>query len=171
MRRCMQTAQAILRRDHGSVAVETAISCTIVVAMLLGISQISLAMYAYQFVSHASREATRYAIVRGDTCSINTPLQTNCNATAGQISTYVQSLGFKGIQSGQINVNTVWCAASVTSTSSGIYTTWPSCSASTAHDPGNLVKVTVSYPISASIAMGPKLSFSVSSTSQMVISQ
>jgi len=167
-------AHSVLRRirdEEGANAVEMAVSCTVLFSMLLGICQMSLALYAYQFCSSAARQATRYAMVRGSTSCTNTPNLTNCKATTANITSYVQGLGYTGITSSKVTVTTQWCSASTTTPSSTTTTTWSSCSGSTSNAPGNLVKVVVAYPLSFHIPFASKLSLSLSSTSQMVISQ
>ena len=45
---------------------EMALICAfVVIPTLFGIIEVSLALYSYNFVTDAAREATRYAIVRG----------------------------------------------------------------------------------------------------------
>jgi len=155
-----------LRDEEGANMVEMAVSCTFLFAMLLGICQLSLGLYAYQFCSDAARQATRYAMVRGSTSCTNTPSLSNCNATTTNISTYVKGLGYKGIKSSSLTVTTTWCAANT-----GTPATWGTCSAATSNAPGNLVKIVVAYPLTLHIPFAPQLSLSLSSTSQMVISQ
>jgi Flp pilus assembly protein TadG len=155
-----------LASDDGGSAVEFAVSCTILLAVLVGVCQMSLGLYAYQFTADAARQATRYAMVRGSTSCTNTPSLTNCNATTANITSYVRGLGYTGITSANVTVSTSWCAAS-TSTP----TTWSSCSSGTSNSPGNLVKVLVTYPVTFQVPFCPKVSLSLSSTSQMVISQ
>lgn len=159
---------ATLAREDGANVVETAISCSVLFAILFGICQMSLALYAYQFTANAARQATRWAMVRGSTSCTNTPSLTSCNATSSNITSYVQGLGFPGITSSNLNVTSSWCKAS-----SAPPTTWTSCSSSPGgfNAPGGLVKVVVSYPLSFHIPFSSSQSFSVSSTSQMVISQ
>jgi Flp pilus assembly protein TadG len=157
---------ARLRDESGVNAVEMALSCTVLFALLIGICQLSIGLYSYQFCSDAARQATRWAMVRGSTCKINTPNQTKCNASATDISSYVKGLGYTGIASSSITVTTTWCAAS-----SSTPTTWSTCSSGTTNAPGNLVKVVVSYPLSIQIPFAPKLSLNLGSTSQMVVSQ
>ena len=156
----------IAAREDGANLVETAVSCSVLFAMLFGMCQMSLAMYFYQFTSEAAREATRWAMVRGSTSCTNTPSLTKCGATAADITSYVQNLGFTGIISSNVNVTPQWCSAS-----SSTPTTWGSCSGTTSNAPNNLVKVTVSYPLSFHVPFGKSYSLNISSTSQMVISQ
>jgi len=157
---------ARLRDEEGASIIELAVSCTALFSMLLGICQLSLGLYAYQFCSDAARQATRYAMVRGSTSCTNTPSLSNCNASTGNISTYVKGLGYKGITASNITVTTTWCSAS-----SSAPTTWSSCAAGTSNAPGNLVKVAVAYPLSLHIPFAPQLSLSLGSTSQMVVAQ
>ncbi len=166
MKRLAHSVLARLRDESGLNAVEMAISCTVLFALLIGICQLSIGLYSYQFCSDAARQATRYAMVRGSTSCTNTPSLSKCNASTTDISTYVKGLGYTGITSSNITVTTSWCAAS-----SSTPTTWSSCSSGTTNAPGNLVKVVVSYPLTIQIPFAPKLSLNLGSTSQMVVSQ
>lgn len=154
------------RDEEGVTLVETAISCTVLFAMLFGICQMSLAMYVYHFTSDAARQATRYAIVRGSTSCTNTPNLSNCDATAAKITSYVRGLGYPGITSSKLTAATSWYTASSTTP-----TTWSACSTGICNTPGNLVKIVVSYPMTFQIPFSSNLSLNLSSTSQMVISQ
>lgn len=162
-------AQSVLGRlgdESGVNAVEMAVSCTVLFALLIGICQLSVGLYSYQFCSDAARQATRFAMVRGSTSCTNTPNLSKCNASTTDISTYVKGLGYTGITSSKITVTSSWCAAS-----SSTPTTWATCSSGTTNAPGNLVKVVVSYPMSIQIPFAPKLSLNLGSTSQMVVAQ
>lgn len=135
-------------------------------ALLFGAIQIGYALYAYNYVSDAAREATRYAIVRGSTSCTDTPSLSNCNATAGQIQTYVRNLGYPGFSSGNVTVTTTWCSASSTPPA-----TWSTCSSTTGNAPGNAVNVVVTYALPFSIPYWRSTTLNVSSTSQMIIQQ
>lgn len=156
-----------LRDEEGAAVVELAVSCTVLFSMLLGICQMAIGLYAYQYCSDAARQATRYAMVRGSTSCTNTPSLSDCNASASNISTWVKGLGFTGITSSNVTVTTTWCASSGPTPP----TTWSACSSGTSNKPGNLVKVVVSYPLSFQVPFAPKISLALSSTSQMVIAQ
>jgi len=151
--------------QEGAALVETALASAVFLALLFGIIQIAFALYTYDFVSEGAREGTRYAIVRGSTSCTNTPNLTNCNATAGQIQTYVKGLGFPGISSSNLTVTTTWCTASAQPT------TWSSCSSGTSKAPGNAVNVVVTYALPLSIPFWKSQSVNISSTSQMIIAQ
>lgn len=166
MRFQIHSVVARLRDEEGANAVEMAVSSLVLLTMLIGVCQMSLGLYAYQYCSDAARQATRYAMVRGSTSCTNTPNLSNCNATVSEIVSFVQGLGYKGITSTKVNVTPQWCVASTTTP-----TTWSSCSNTTSNAPGNLVQVTVAYPVSFHVPFAPQLSLNLSSTSQMVVSQ
>src|ERR1700751_4198757 len=85
--------------EEGSALAEIAIASAVVFALLFGVIQVAYALYTYEYVSEAAREAARYAIVRGSTSCTNTPNLANCNATGTEIQTYVQGLGYPGLSS------------------------------------------------------------------------
>lgn len=154
------------RNDQGATLVEWAISSVIFFAVLFGIIQFSLALYAYNYVNYAAREASRYAMVRGSsyTTACTSPGFANCIAqpgSTGDIQQFVQNLGFPGIDSSKIVVTTSWPG------NVGV------CTPSTdpCNNPGNLVKVAVSYPLSIGIPFWNVSVLNLSSTSEMVITQ
>jgi Flp pilus assembly protein TadG len=137
------------RDESGSSLVEFAITSTILFMLVFGVMAICLALYSYNVVSEAAREATRYAIVRGSACTKTVP----CKATSGQIETYVQNLGFPGIAPTSLTVTSDCC--------------WPNGD----KNPGSPVKVTVQYTFPLAIPFVPTRTLTMSSTSQMLISQ
>jgi Flp pilus assembly protein TadG len=147
-----------------------ALTSSVLLAMLMGICEISFAIYVSQYTSDAARQATRYAMVRGNTSCLNTPNLPNCDATGTEIQTWVQGLAYPGIQTGNVTATTTWCTASTTQPSSSNPTSW-TCSSGASNSPGNLVEVNVSYPISFTIPWVNTFSFHIASTSQMVIAQ
>jgi Flp pilus assembly protein TadG len=146
-----------VRRDEGTSMVEMAISIVLLLTVIFGVFEICLALYTYHFISDAAREGSRFAIVRGSACQ--SPGY-ECNATPAQIQTYVQNLGFPGINPSAMTVTTTW-APYANST----------CVTVTCNDPGNLVTVTVNYKFPLSIPFIPSTNLSMSSTSSMIISQ
>jgi Flp pilus assembly protein TadG len=152
--------------EEGSSLVEMALSCAVVVTMLLGIVEMSFALFSYDYISDAAREGSRYAIVRGSKSCSNTPSLTNCNATADKVQTYIKGLGYPGINSANMTVTTTWLTASATKP-----TTWSTCSSGTCNAPGNIVKVQVNYAFPISIPFVRLTTINVASTSQMVIAQ
>ncbi len=155
-----------LLHEEGSSLVELALVSTVLMALLIGFMQVSIALYAYHYTAQAARMATRYAMVRGSTSCTNTPKLANCNATGTEITNYVQGLGFPGISSSSVGVTPTWCASNNTTPA-----TWASCSSGSSNAPGNLVKVVVSYPLTFQIPFSKKMSLNLSSTSESVVSQ
>jgi Flp pilus assembly protein TadG len=136
------------RDDSGSSIVEFALASTILFMLVFGVMAICLALYSYNIVSEAAREATRYAIVRGSACTKTLP----CKATKDQIQTYVQGLGFPGINPTSLTLNADCCWA-------------------TDKNPGSTVQVTVNYTFPLVIPFVPSRTLTMSSTSAMLISQ
>jgi Flp pilus assembly protein TadG len=152
------------RDETGSTLVEFSISALLLFAMIFGIIEMSFAAYSYHYVASAAREAARYAIVRGSQC-INMP---DCNATSDQIQTHARSLGYPN--SSQLSVVVKWLSA----TGGPPATTWVACTPSgtvICNLPGNAVNVVVTDTILVGIPKWGIKSITLSSTSQMVISQ
>jgi Flp pilus assembly protein TadG len=145
--------------EDGSTLIETALSLVLLLSVVTGIMEIGWLLYTYHFISDAAREGTRYAIVRGSSCAVAGSLCTD--ASQANIQSYIGSLGFLGINSANMTVTATWP------------TTGAACtpSASPCNNPGNLVKVTVAYKFPLSIPFVKASTISMSSTSEMVISQ
>jgi Flp pilus assembly protein TadG len=158
-----------LKRDEGETLVEMAISTAIVMMLLFGVFDFSMYFYTYHFVSDAAREATRYAIVRGNMCGTQTPNQTNCDAGQTEIASYVDGLDYPGIDPSRLTLTANWNTGIMQTNG---HETWTSCGTSdTCKSPGNQVEVTVVYTFPLSVPFLNLQSMNVKSTSQMVISQ
>ena len=138
--------------------VEMAVALSLLFTMMFGIIQFSLAHYTYLYLSDVAREATRYAIVRGSSC---TSFSSACPATATDVQNYVMNLDFPAINANNITVATSWP------------TTGSSCTPSTSpcNNPGNLVQVVVNYSYQFSLPFMKVRTINMSATSEMVISQ
>lgn len=150
-----------VRGESGSSMVEFAVASVILFTLIFGVIAICFALYSYNVVAESAREATRYAIVRGSACSSST--FSNCNIDQTGLQTYVQSLGFPGINPSSLTVT-----ASATSPLTGT-----TCTPTLApcNKPGNLVQVTVQYTFPLVIPFVRRRTLSMSSTSAMYISQ
>lgn len=153
--------------ECGAAMIETALSAIVFLTVIFGIFEACLAVYSYHYISEVAREATRYAIVRGSSLGVDcaAPTYATCIAqggsnNAGDIATYVQNIGFPGIVANNITVNSTW----LTSTGAACGTA-DSCKA-----PGNQVQVNVQYLFPLVIPFIPTTNVTMSSTSQMVIS-
>ncbi len=155
----MRAAALTTRRgpsESGSSVLEMALSLIILLTFVFGIFEVSEAVFAYHVISDAAREGTRYAIVRGSSCSVITP----CPATGANIQTYLRGLALPGINPNLMTVAAAWPTSGSACTPS----------ASPCNNPGNLVQVTVTYNFSLSIPFVKARTITMSSTSQMVIS-
>jgi Flp pilus assembly protein TadG len=148
-----------LRADRGSSIVEFALASVILFTLLFGVIAICLALYSYNVVAEAAREATRYAIVRGSACN-SFP---NCNIDQTGLQTYVQGINFPGITPSSLTV-----AASATTPITLITCT---STLTPCNNPGSQVKVTVTYTFPLVIPFVPRRTLTMSSTSAMYISQ
>lgn len=137
---------------------ETAFSATAVLCLFFGVMEMSLALYTYHFLSEAARQATRYAVVRGSAC---TSFVTACPAKASDVQAFVRNLDFPGIVPANVTVTATWPTTGSTCTPSSL----------PCNNPGNLVKIKVQYKFPVSIPFVPSSTLTLSSTSQMVISQ
>jgi Flp pilus assembly protein TadG len=151
------------RDQRGSSMVEFALGASLLFMVVFGVIAMCLALYSYNVVSEAAREATRYAIVRGSAC---TSFATACPAmqtgNQGDIQTYVQGLTFPGINPNNLTAVPTWSP----------YPAGATCQPSAlCNNPGNQVMVTVTYQFPLVIPFVPRRTLSMSSTAEMVISQ
>jgi Flp pilus assembly protein TadG len=146
--------------ERGSAVVEFALSAIVLLTLVFGVIAMCLATYTYHTIADAAREGTRYAMVRGSSCSTYGKLGSPCPVTtSAQVQTYVRSLSFPGINPTSMTVNATWP------------TTGATCTPSTTpcNNPGNLVRVTVSYSLPLAIPFVPARTLTMTSSSQMVI--
>jgi len=146
--------------DQGQTIVESALSLGLLLTMMLGVIEGALMLTTYHYLSYAARVGSRYAMVRGSQC---TGFTTACPAIAGDVTTYVKSIPFIGVDPTKLTVNTTWGPAPPTGSS---------CATSACNDPGDQVTVTVTYPLSGfTVPLIPAFSGNMHSSSTMVIAQ
>ncbi|MGB8477539.1 MAG: TadE/TadG family type IV pilus assembly protein [Acidobacteriaceae bacterium] len=152
-------ARSRFAQEQGSSIIEMSLSLLVLLAIMFGLIEICFALYTYHFISNAAREGSRYAIVHGSACLNG---GASCTVTTDQIQTYVEDLGFPGINPSAMTVTTTYAA----------YPAGGTCTPSAAcNNPGNLATVTVSYNFPLSIPFVSSSVIAMSSTSSMVISQ
>jgi len=168
-----------LKRVSGATLVEFALVVIILLTILFGIAEFGHMLYAYHFVNHAAKEATRWAMVNGATCNNDAAFSSNglgsctapvtcsagscatCNsgcasATSTDISNFVQMITPQGTDTTKVTVTptrpgtTDFCVA----TQNG-----PSCP----------VEVQVSYSYNFLFPLIKAGPVTLSSTSEMVI--
>lgn len=143
------------------------VSALVYLPMLFGIFEVSYALYAYNFVCNASRQAARYAVVRGSPSCLIAPSFVDCNlgpsgstnstpaSTSGSttLQNYVRNMSYGGIDPSKVTVSAAWFASSTSSGTGGTSTTtWVACPAggdsagnAQCNSPGDAVQVYVSY--------------------------
>ena len=173
-------------REDGATLVEMGLSCAVMLVLLFGIIQMSMALYAYNFVAEAAREATRYAVVRGSNSCVISSTFPDCNLTpvasgnsgvaytTSPLQTYVRGRGFPFAD--RMNVTASWL---IQSQDASGHMTWPTACTGAA-DPttgnpcnnvGYAVQATVSYAYPLNIPFLQPITLNIHSTSQMVISE
>jgi Flp pilus assembly protein TadG len=155
--------------EEGTAMVEFAVCSLVLVAMLFTVLQVGLIFFDYNVISEAAREGARWAVVRGSTSCANTPNLTDCDATGAEIQSYVQGVTSSEISSTNLSVTTTWLTA--TSSGSPATTSWATCSTGTCNAPGNAVNVKITYPFHLIVPPVTVTTISMSSASQMIISQ
>jgi Flp pilus assembly protein TadG len=146
--------RALRRAEAGQTLVEAAFSISILLMLVVGIMQIMMALYCYNYVADAAREGARYAMVHGSSC-------TGCIAKGTDVQTYVQNLGLPVINTSSLTVTTQWPDTGSICTPSSI----------PCNNPGNNVKVTVQYQYLPHIPFIRSSTWLMSSTSEITIAQ
>lgn len=141
---------------------EFALTVTILASLIFGIFETALAFYSYNVIAEMSREATRYASVRGSNCTgLKGPDgKSNCAITQAQLNTFVQKSGFPAIDSTNLTTTATWSKAPGAA----------SCSNASCNGPGDQVNVKVSYSFPLSIPFVSGQTLSMTNTSKMIIS-
>jgi Flp pilus assembly protein TadG len=165
---------------RGGSLVEFAFVLTALFMLTFGIVDFSKAMFAYHWVSFAAHEATRYASVHGSTyftpCPTSTPfvMTSNCHVNVSNtanitnyVQTFAQGIYLNGTTSGNGGL--------------AVTTTWPGSTGSPTvcnttkgtNSPGCPVKIVVTYIYGFSLPFlaGKVASITMTSTSQVIVSQ
>jgi Flp pilus assembly protein TadG len=145
-----------LRGELGTSTIEFALGASLLFTLVVGIITMCFALYTYNIVAEAAREATRFAIVRGSSCHFGSPCTP---AATGDIQTYVSNLGFPG--SSNLTATPAWSA----------YPAGGTCKSPGCNGPGDQVAVTVTYQFPLVIPFLPPRTLNMSNTAAMVISQ
>jgi Flp pilus assembly protein TadG len=142
-----------LREEEGATLLEFGFSSAVLFSCLFGLFGLCGALYSYNFVADAAHDATRYVMVRGSACTGFS----DCDIkTSAPVQTYVRSLGYPGIVSGNLTAAASWSGSNTP-----------------INAPGNTVTVTVTYTYPLRIPFWKQSGriLSLTSTSQMTISQ
>jgi Flp pilus assembly protein TadG len=146
--------------SRGATLVEFALLIPLLFALVFGIIDFGRALYSYHFVSDAAREASRWASVRGSTCS---DYSQACPAGSSDVSDYVVSIAPTGIDtsSSRLTVTTGWPP----------HANNPPICVTTNNHPGCPVHVQVTYQFKFVLPFLPPSGINMTSTSEMIVSQ
>lgn len=173
-----------LQQEEGAALIEVSVSIAVFLSLILGVIQMLMALYAYNFVSDAAREGTRYAVIRGEDSCYPNPSFPNCNLqpssiksttnpNANPVLSYVDSFRYPGLDQKNLSAVVTWWVAHQTPNG---HTSWTTPCTGKVDDKGNrcnaegnAVRVVVTYSFPLSLPWMHKSIMKVSSTSQMVI--
>jgi Flp pilus assembly protein TadG len=181
----------LLARDCGTNLVEFGLVSILFLTMLFGIVDFGRALYAYHFVSHAAREAARWAAVNGSTCgndavmgtsdtgSCTAPITggsgsyslctTGCTyANQSDVQNYVKMIAPPGINASSSGCGGSGCLSTTATWQDPAWTTSDPCT-SPPEGPGCTVRVRVHYTFNFLIPIVRNGSLNMSSTSETVI--
>jgi Flp pilus assembly protein TadG len=142
-----------LRGEDGNNLIEYALTFMFFMSMVLGIVDFSRALYSYHFLSDAAREATRWAAVRGATCTNDG----SCTAAASSadIIAYVTNITPPGLNPTGLTTTPSWPGTG-------------NCPGAN-NNPGCPVDVTVSYQFNFVVPFIRTTPLTLSSSSEMII--
>lgn len=135
-------------RERGQVIVEFALAASLALFLIFGVIDFGRALFADDLVAGAARVGTRFAIVNATACKAS---KTTCEAA---IVDYVKSKMSAGDAALLIPTPAI---------------VWQQVNSADCYDAGCSVKITIDYKFS--FAALPFASRTLSSTSQMAISQ
>ena len=164
----VESIRSFRTAEEGATLVEMALTSSILFLTVFGIIIMSLALYSYDFIADAARVGARYAIVRGSYCTGFS----DCGANETQISDFVKSTVYPGIDPNNLTVTAAWYNVNQVG---GAATTLTLCANSTPTGCNNprtnavAVKVVYAYPLNLPFYRSTTLS--MTSISQLVISQ
>src|SRR5262245_38032211 len=170
------------KRERGATLFEYAMVFMIFLALVFGISGFGHALFVYHHLDHVTKEATRYASVRGFTCGDDSSCvaSNSASGTAGpttttDVTTFIDSITPQSIDYTKFAITTCgvggtgasMCAGSTTMSNAG------NCdpgSGGKLNNPGCIVTITIQYPYTFVFPVfGAAGSINLSSTSQLII--
>lgn len=136
-----------LRGEQGSTLVEIALTFFMLTTVVFGIIAFGMMIFAWNFISDAAREGTRYAMVHGSTCEDSSGSEpVSCALTSDQIASYVEGLSPSSFITSGIKVE-VHCGpgGGPAPPSGDCGATGPGHDDAANNSPGNVVAVQITY--------------------------
>lgn len=175
---------ATISRKHqrGATLFEYAMVFMIFLGLIFGISGFGHALFVYHHLDHVTKEATRYASVRGATCGNDSSCvaSNSASGTAGptnqaDVTAFINSITPQSIDYTQFIVQTCGVSGQGMCPGSTTVSSAANCDPSAAppglqNNPSCIVKVTVTYPYTFVFPVfGAAGTINMSSTSQLII--
>jgi Flp pilus assembly protein TadG len=176
LRRCLLHAR---HRERGANLVEYGLVVSMFLLLLFGIGGFGHAIYVYHQLNNAAKEATRYAAVRGSTCSNDNSCLASNSAlgtvtgptTQADVTQFVKNITPTGVDPTKLTVtvcgvsDTAACPASSPEVCTSAVGTLPA----TANYPGCTVQVQVQYAYNFIFPLIRTTVLNMSSTSDLII--
>lgn len=170
----LRSSVRCLREEQGQSLVETALSITVLMILIFAAVEAAWGAYSIHYLANAAHEATRYAIVRGgswaSSCDGSGTAGSGygssmCQASPTDIANYVAKRDFPGIGITASDVCVEYFSSLPSSATQACYgNTSPNAA-------GDIVQVTITYPVTIPLPFLANYTWHLVSTSQMVITQ
>lgn len=145
----MRPASSLLHSEKAQSIVEMAIAFNVLLGFVFVLIELCLLLYSLGMISESAREATRYAIVHGATCT--TSGNASCTASAATVQSFISNLGWPNPGGGTLTPTV----------------TFPDGNQS----PGSRVLVSISYSFPVHIPLVARTSLTLTTSSEMYILQ
>ena len=178
------------RREDGGSIVEMAMVFVVYIPILFGIFEISYGLFVYNYVCNSSRQAARYAAVRGwNSCTIaSTFVDCDVNPTGSTNSTpastsgsttlqnYLVNMRPPGIDPSKVTVTATWMTETFAGASGFSVASWSACTTTDnattpCNLPGYAVQVQVTYNFPLNIPFWGQKTLPITGVSQMMIDE
>ena len=143
------------RTQRGATILEFTMIGIGMIFVFLSFFEMARGMWTYQTMAYAVREGARYSSVHGKDCTVN---GATCQVTVSQVARAILSAG-PGLDPGNVTVTLTPAIGAATTdtitnlinpTSTYATTNWPPA---TSYAPGQVVKVSATYPFHTFLAM------------------
>ena len=189
MRRCLDKKSFLNRAvfcrpraERGTTLVEFALVFILFMTLILGVIGFGHGLFVYHHLNNAAKEATRYAAVRGSTCSNDLSCLASNSAsgiagptTKADVKKYVQNITPQSIDATKLTVtvcgvsDAAACAASAPAVCTAAVGSGSSLVPATSYYHGCTVQVQVQYVYNFIVPLVGATPINMSSTSDMII--
>jgi Flp pilus assembly protein TadG len=173
-----------LRSERGATLLEYALVFMLFLGLIFGISGFGHALFVYHHLDHVTKEATRYASVRGFTCANDNTSGGSClsgNSASGaagpttqaDVTAFINNITPQSIDYTRFTVTPCGVSGSSMCAGSTTVSKATNCdpgSGGRMNNPGCIVSITIQYPYTFVFPVfGSAGSINMSSTSELII--